>query len=1450
MRRLVVLACGVAVLVLGISPVSATAAPLAGPVPRPSPAAPSASPAGSAAAVQGTGGSAIPTPGPAGSALPSAPDGPAAPAGAAVVDGAGHSGSLALDGAFARRGANACTWRVGSTGIEKTFTFAAGSYTMTSFRNTLVEPAREYVTAGAPSVEFRFTWDGQTLTGGSGGWSCTSGEVTKIDAGGAPALQLDVTLDRPTVRVVKHYVIYPKVAMVREWTDYANTDSQPHQLTQPSFLEQDVMGDTMAQTDLSYISSWSLQTEQLTADYARTISNSDDGGFLATSTTYQPWFSLFNRDRKDGIYAGFDYFGRWSVTFGQRDGVGSSLSMFMPNYDAPLSAGASISSPKAFDAVYQGDLDDMTNRILTWQYMYMWDYTRPPYFGAVRDEGPDYLVGSPTGPFGADADGQLQWMLTMTDAMASMGVDTYHRDHGWFDTTGDFEGEDFRIVDNYLKQHGMAKLIYYFAYDAAPESKIRTEHPEWFDSSSPCADGLIDMRIPAAKAWLLNKLITNAERWGDYEWRNDNCSMGDWPGDRQLAQDQAFRSVLQTFLDTRPGSGFHAVNWGGMQASFDYLRYADGSSMSDGSSYGSQYAGSMIYPTDKLSPPPEFYPINDCGSAFTFELMWSPDLQGDTADPQHLACARTTTDLYHYIVAQGVAGRWTHQYHPHASDDDSHWFQRLSWDGRRGVIVYKGGWYQDPPASAPATVFPKGLNPGQLYDVRFEYQAGVSQRLGSDLMQNGITLTAPAPGELVWLNLPGHPGSGTDHTPPAAPGKVTASAGTNFTEPGVEVRWTPARDNNWVTGYQVLRNGVLLDTVAKGTYYFDHTPAAATSATYSVKTVDGDGNVSTPATAGGGAPDSTFADDSSTQLSYTGQWGHQSSAVGPFSGTQSVTSGLPCHLACAQFSGTQGQNGWSFQEQSPPMCLTTCQQFSATQGQDGWSYQGKQDDGQWHDMNFYFPSFGWVGAGTTPDGNIDLSQFYGIVSATFTIPGVNHDTARAWTAAKDGTVDITSRAVPRDQQANVLTVTKNGETIAGPFTVAGNLADINVPGVPVTAGDVIRFEVQGAAQLSISGGVNWQANIDYQGDPPAPPIPPSYVDMPTYDTNADFFSDGSVWTSGSGSISGSQLQAGNLDVAREWTAPQDGTVDLISHATMNLADSSGQGATLTVTKNDAVIWGPQSLAAGDRNGIDINVPDVAVSAGDVIRFVVAAGSGVVIWDPDVVASGTQPPDPELASVSWSFTGNQVTWYTQVGTDRGVAEVLIDGQPDARIDLFSSNDTNWSVPIYTKTFTAVGPHTITIRTTGDLNPRSLGTGVQVDGFRAGARPVVVAEENSPLITYRGSGWARQADPAASGGYSEVSGNAGDTARFVFHGSFVSLTSTLCPACGEADVYLDGTYVTRIDTYGFRGPALAQAGVFQHSWPKAARHVLEIVATGTKNIRSTGTTVTVDNLQIGP
>ncbi len=84
-----------------------------------------------------------------------------------------------------------------------------------------------------------------------------------------------------------------------------------------------------------------------------------------------------------------------------------------------------------------------------------------------------------------------------------------------------------------------------------------------------------------------------------------------------------------------------------------------------------------------------------------------------------------------------------------------------------------------------------------------------------------------------------------DTEAPTVPQDLTATA---VSTSRIDLAWSASTDNVGVTGYQVLRDGTLIDAVAD-TAYADTGLAAGTTYAYTVKAVDAAGNVSAGATA-------------------------------------------------------------------------------------------------------------------------------------------------------------------------------------------------------------------------------------------------------------------------------------------------------------------------------------------------------------------------------------------------------------------------------------------------------------------------------------------------------------------------------------------------------------------------------------------------------------------------
>jgi len=606
-------------------------------------------------------------------------------------------------------------------------------------------------------------------------------------------------------------------------------------------------------------------------------------GFRLGSQTYAPWFALLDPVSGQGAAVGFDCMGHWRAQVA-RDGEGARADVRLDGYARQVRPGEVVRTPYSFTVLFSNDLDAMSEEIYEWQYRYMWDYTREPWFPAVRMLG-YWMKGTSWGAHGwvgggPDLESTFRKVFRTADLMRETGGDTYHRDWGWWDRAGDWNGPDFRATGDYLRKYDMGQLIYAFMYTVDPESRVAKAHPDWL------ADAVtLDQSLPAVVDHEADVLDSFYKRWGPYQWRNDSTPISPRGGDDTvlLGQQQGFMEVLKQFLDDHPDCAFQGVNGGGMAINWEYLSYASGFQFTDGQAQDvACYYASHLFPPDKINDMPDIWdPATYEPGRWRALLCSNFDMTGDTFDPAKLEGLRLLIDIYHYLGDRGVAGRWVRVYHPRVEGDDPvMYLQRMSWDRQRGVIITKHT------IQGAATVYPKGLVPGATYDVSFQESPDTVSGTGADLMRRGITLTDPAPGELIYLNLPDHPGNRLDRTPPSAPSGVIVRAGRNMGVPGVEVRWRPGTDETWLSHYLVLRDGDRIGVVAKGTFLFDHSAGADPAARYEVVAVDGSGNESTPAVcAQTSAARLSVVDDSDDSITYSSAWQRETGFAPAYRGT-------------------------------------------------------------------------------------------------------------------------------------------------------------------------------------------------------------------------------------------------------------------------------------------------------------------------------------------------------------------------------------------------------------------------------------------------------------------------------------------------------------------------------------------------------------------------------------
>ena len=930
-----------------------------------------------------------------------------APASAAV--------NLTSGEAFVR--SSGSSWLLGTGSVERRVSLGRGRFFLTSFRGPSSQ--KELRDGGADPSEIRFSVDGKDVSGADWNWTFVRDHATLLKQG---ELQLDIELAAGPVEATKHYVIYPKTPVIREWVSIRNRSERPVKVANLCFLNSRLMGSS-TDLQLSYITgggnyngSQMLKTEPFHSSTRRTF-DSHDGPQKESYSSYLPLALLRNASDGNGIAIGWDYLGHWRLQIGNQEGAPVGITLTVAGYENTLAPGAGIETPKAFIAAVSGDIDEIGNQLLDWQYAYLWEFTNPDYFAKTRwaVDWPSPWIGAGGEPSADNWGHRLSLDLRYVDLMRETGTDILWDDAGWYDKWGTWSAPEWRRANDYVRKHDMRWVLWLPSFLATPGSAVGQAHPDWL---IPGQD-VLEQSIPATADWQKKLLDDSVASWGDFQWRYDIAPAVSATDTGYLASDQNFRSLLERFKSDHPRSGVDACYGGGRWISYDIARLSESGEYTDGGvgPYSAYYT-SLLVPPDKLHNVTDFDHTFYSPASDRIHLSMNPTWYRDPGDGPDLDAIRRDWEIYHYLASQGVVGRWGHVFRPRVENDDPVWyFQRMNRDGSKGVIITKHaklgpayfltstpageakddeylgrswemnvgvtsgvatidtGIYQDPidgayryygvpgesfgplnlkyqdssgekpfitslaktggkqrvdgrlfgmsiqvhqpltvtglgqfdprqnqgvyslklvraadnkvVASAqldmahtypdaqgfkyarldnpihldatqpPVTIYPRGLQPAQTYDVRSDRSPLHLTQTGSELMARGITLASVVPGELIFLNLPQHPGSGSDKTPPSAPAQVTKRRGANLGAQGVEIQWSPGQDDNWVSHYEVLKDGKHLGNVARGAFFFDHSATAASDGTarYEVRTVDGDGNrselVAARETAGG-----------------------------------------------------------------------------------------------------------------------------------------------------------------------------------------------------------------------------------------------------------------------------------------------------------------------------------------------------------------------------------------------------------------------------------------------------------------------------------------------------------------------------------------------------------------------------------------------------------------------
>ncbi len=890
-------------------------------------------------------------------------------------DEAGIKGDARVADAYARGSDGGFVWTIGTKLIQMTFDGRGGAFRLVGFLNKACEPPLEYVdpkTAAAPFV-LDSNSPAKPDTEADGPWTLGAGSARHVSSGGRPAVQLDLTLARGEIRAKFHVLAFPGTAILRQWVEIENAGSRPSVLQSPRAARFQLRGAEAT----SYVNSWingmahqNMGQQPVASPYRQNLTSTGAWQFF-------PWTALHRNDGpKDGLFVALEYVRTWALAIDHGAAGPLTLTADLPDLKAvSLKPGQRLTMPVVTMGVFRDGLDNMAASLYDWQYEYLWDYTNADYY--ARSQCAAWWFYSPRN-VQEQFTARLAFDLNTSDAMRIMGYEVLWDDAGWSAYPGDglppdgysacfqqtYEGPDFSQTQQYLHKTGMHWLLWFVGFPSA---------------------GVLDNKIGA---------------WGDLQWRTDVLRFPD------MAAEKSYRADVKRFLDAHPRSAFnsgvsHTLELYGRYLSYTYLNDLDHGPNSNHyysyleppdrcgdctlsmlSIYGTNKKdGSCVSMATRLKagPIPGPQDLRYEKESARGMLTAIPSSYWGGMSPADTDLARRDMDLYRFFRHEGLAGRWSYAFHPTAQGDQEHYyFQRTSRDRRKACVIITHC------AENAVVVRPQGLLPEAKYVVAFESTPATTERTGADLMTHGIAIKNQKPGELIYLNLQNRPGSGQDKVPPQSPGRVLVRRETNIGHGGIGVYWSPGRDNNWISCYEVRRDGNILDKVAMGNYYFDHAAGWNVAREYAVRTIDGDGNAS-----GWRVAEPTTEEP----LTFAALGGH---------------------------FGQSGRDGWSEETTADdrvfkpmtwvPAARNPAADFGGTPNQRGGV------EGYWEGPDGAQVGRGWQRASKT------------------------EDCVRAWTAPKAGTIRIVGRAMREYYCVGVWTAP--GEGTASPMTGSEPTPDV------------------------------------------------------------------------------------------------------------------------------------------------------------------------------------------------------------------------------------------------------------------------------------------------------------------------------------------------------------------------------------------------------------------------
>ena len=171
------------------------------------------------------------------------------------------------------------------------------------------------------------------------------------------------------------------------------------------------------------------------------------------------------------------------------------------------------------------------------------------------------------------------------------------------------------------------------------------------------------------------------------------------------------------------------------------------------------------------------------------------------------------------------------------------------------------------------------------------------------------------------------------------------------------------------------------------------------------------------------------------------------------------------------------------------------------------------------------------------------------------------------------------------------------------------------------------------------------------------------------------------------------------------------------------------------------------------------------------------------------------------SLTATFNGTSIDWYGFKNRDLGIINVYIDGELDAKVDLYH-DDSEARAKLYSKYGLAGNvPHTIKLEVSGERNSAASDDNIGHDYFRASFEDVRNFVISDPLAPVQYSdGWSTINDSRYRNLSAKSSSEQGASIECVFTGNMIDWYGPRDTTLVKADIYIDDEFQATVDCSG--------------------------------------------------